>query len=540
MKKYPIQRIISSMAFIMLISASCNPDLPKVPDLLLGQAGLNQNVAVEKLASGITHFQVERGKVSNEDFYTLSTGAISQSASDSLVIRLKNLGLSSRIEKAAETNPHGLSLGVIIRTGKYDTHEDAKQMAKKLHQQGVDMAIRHTSEDGNPTTGPFQISLLEIDLNQFNGNIKAVLGKGKIQEKELTSVISNKNNAIAAINAGFFAWNTTVGVTGDPAGLSIIDGKLLSEATNGRAALIIDNNTLKKISIAHNVKTNINIKLKDTSLVINGINRSLGKILNCGNLSNSGIEIPVHDFVCKNEHEIVVFTPEFGERGEAGKGIEIAVNMANRVISISNERGGKIPEDGFLVQATGNCVEQLRKSIALGGQIELVKQVNSDEGPIPLKKGVFAINGGPTLLRGGEMQLSDRYKEGWETQFDRFQISDEFVDKKDKAAIADRKSNNRHGFYHGWVVRRHPRTAIGLTTDNKAYIAVVYGRQPGISAGASITEMSNLLKSFGAVEAFNLDGGGSSMMVVQGKKTGTSSDKEGERAIGDALIFTKN
>ena len=526
------------IVLIALILTSCSTVHKDIPDLKVGKISLKQRAKIEKLRPGLFYIQIKRGAISPIDYHTLSSGIISEERARILTGKIKEFGLSSRIEFSPESNPHGHSLGVIVRTGKFKRKKDALDWGEKLQQQGIDMAIRHTSEDGNPTTGPFKISLLEIDLDKYKGNIKAALGKNKIQGKELTSNISKQNNAIAAVNAGFFAWDPTVGVPGDPAGISVIDGNLVSEATNGRAALIIDNNVPKHISVAHNLKTMINIRIGDSIFKANGINRSLGKILNCGNIVDPRTEIPAHDFVCQNENEIVIFTAGYSSKGDVGEGLEIAVDKMNKIISIANSRGGKIPVGGYLIQAIGQRVKQLHKHMKVGMRATLNVKITSDEGPIELKKGLYAINGGPTLLRNGEMLLSDRYKEGWETQFQDFKVSDEFVDKKDKAAIKDSESSNRSGFYHGWVVRRHPRTAIGITKDNKVYVAVVYGRQPGVSAGASVTEMSNLLQSLGAVEAFNLDGGGSSMMVVKGHKTGKSSDETGERAIGDALIFT--
>ncbi|MGY0399978.1 MAG: phosphodiester glycosidase family protein [Ostreibacterium sp.] len=72
---------------------------------------------------------------------------------------------------------------------------------------------------------------------------------------------------------------------------------------------------------------------------------------------------------------------------------------------------------------------------------------------------------------------------------------------------------NREGFYNGWVLRRNPRTALGLTKDNILYAVVVYGRQPAVTEGASITEMSKVMNSLSVKDAINLDGGGSSIPV---------------------------
>ena len=62
-----------------------------------------------------------------------------------------------------------------------------------------------------------------------------------------------------------------------------------------------------------------------------------------------------------------------------------------------------------------------------------------------------------------------------------------------------------------------PRTAIGITkTGKKLILVVVDGRQAGYSQGATLEELAQILKDFGAHQAINLDGGGSSTLVAQG------------------------
>ena len=60
----------------------------------------------------------------------------------------------------------------------------------------------------------------------------------------------------------------------------------------------------------------------------------------------------------------------------------------------------------------------------------------------------------------------------------------------------------------------HPRTAIGLTADPFVVLAVVDGRQDGTSEGVTTPELGELLLEFGVTDAINLDGGGSSTLVV--------------------------
>jgi len=55
----------------------------------------------------------------------------------------------------------------------------------------------------------------------------------------------------------------------------------------------------------------------------------------------------------------------------------------------------------------------------------------------------------------------------------------------------------------------HPRTAIAKLKSGQILLVTVDGRQPGESIGMSLTMLADLLIEFGAVEAINLDGGGS-------------------------------
>ena len=60
-----------------------------------------------------------------------------------------------------------------------------------------------------------------------------------------------------------------------------------------------------------------------------------------------------------------------------------------------------------------------------------------------------------------------------------------------------------------------------------------------MSVGMSLQELAEYLFSLGAVDAMNLDGGGSTTMFLDGKVVNTPSDKEGERKIGDAIVVTQ-
>ena len=63
---------------------------------------------------------------------------------------------------------------------------------------------------------------------------------------------------------------------------------------------------------------------------------------------------------------------------------------------------------------------------------------------------------------------------------------------------------------------RNPRTAIGYTQDKHLILLAADGRE-GASIGLTLNELANIMKQLGCVNAMNLDGGGSTVMYVNGK-----------------------
>lgn len=102
-----------------------------------------------------------------------------------------------------------------------------------------------------------------------------------------------------------------------------------------------------------------------------------------------------------------------------------------------------------------------------------------------------AIGGGPVLIQNGEIRITN--------EFEKMFTGKAFHD-------------------------RHPRTAMGYTSNGRLIILVIEGRNPQ-AAGATLMQEAQILKDLGCVEALNLDGGGSSCMLVNGKETIRPSDK---------------
>lgn len=99
-------------------------------------------------------------------------------------------------------------------------------------------------------------------------------------------------------------------------------------------------------------------------------------------------------------------------------------------------------------------------------------------------------------------------------------------------------SNNEELKFGGKAINdKHPRTAMGYTKDNKLIILVIEGRNPN-AGGANLIQEAKILKDLGCVEALNLDGGGSSCLLINGKETIKPSDKT-QRAIPAVFMIKK-
>ena len=113
------------------------------------------------------------------------------------------------------------------------------------------------------------------------------------------------------------------------------------------------------------------------------------------------------------------------------------------------------------------------------------------------------VGGGPVLVQNGEIKIT----------------------------------NDEEMLFAGKAIRdKHPRTAIGYTKDGKLIILAVQGRSES-SGGASLIQEAQILKDIGCWEAMNLDGGGSSCMLVNGKETIMPSDETGQRPVPAVLII---
>ncbi len=83
----------------------------------------------------------------------------------------------------------------------------------------------------------------------------------------------------------------------------------------------------------------------------------------------------------------------------------------------------------------------------------------------------------------------------------------------------------------------HPRTAVGVAADGALVVVLVDGRQAG-SAGVDLNDLARLMQAAGARDALNLDGGGSSTVVVRGVRLNRPVGGAVEREVHNALVTT--
>jgi hypothetical protein len=228
----------------------------------------------------------------------------------------------------------------------------------------------------------------------------------------------------------------------------------------------------------------VEAQTEDKTVIINGVNRPLG------------------------QDEIVLYTPDFHSAllMSADADTHLVYLERGRVYNLESYSNSiTIPCGGHILAAQGKATKWTRKMLRPEAKVSYGLAFTPLENT---NRAAWAgvsqiVSGGPRLLRNGSLEIDPG----------REKFSREFSET--------------------W----HPRTAIGRAIDGKVLLVTVDGRQPALSAGMSLEMLAKLLREFGAQDAANLDGGGSTTMYLLGKVVNSPSDKTGERPVSDAILL---
>lgn len=198
--------------------------------------------------------------------------------------------------------------------------------------------------------------------------------------------------------------------------------------------------------------------------------------------------------------ELIVYRPAFNAVTRTNDfGTEATVSNGVVTTVIDGKGNAPIPRDGFVLSGHGRARQWIMQTIRSGSSLVVALRLTPQSGDGRWTRVLHAIGGGPRVLAGG------RYVGG-------------------------------EGFSATLSDRRHPRTALGVLGDGRVLLYVVDGRQPYHSLGMTLPELAGALRQLGVTDAVNLDGGGSTTMVVAGRIVNFPSDETGERLVPNALL----
>ena len=332
---------------------------------------------------------------------------------------------------------------------------------------------------------PVSIRMLRLDPARVE--LKAALANDEVMGTETVGGIAERHQAMAAVNAGFFAAN------GDPSGVLTIDGRMVSDTRRPRGA----------VGILHNGgrQTLLFARLRATQTLLAYYDRT-----NPTRVPIEGVD------TTRIRGQLMLFTPLYhADTDTAEGGLEWVVDAQRtergqplRVVSGPHRAGRtRIPPGGFVLSfgATKPSPELARLKRKV--RVALESSYEPIEGEPELwSRAQYIIGGAGLLIKDGN-EIED-----WSPE----------------------------SFAKGFAETRHPRTMIGAAEDGTIWLVTVDGRQPEFSAGMTLVELRDFARRLGLANALNLDGGGSTTMWVQGQVINRPSDATGPRKVSDALL----
>ena len=304
----------------------------------------------------------------------------------------------------------------------------------------VEKGVKHVRMIRFYNNKPVRINIIELSTGvNSNLNVIPAIASNTLASKSKISNIAQRENAIAAINGGYFKPQTGV-----PLGTLMINKKVYTGPIYDRVAMGIfdEGYGMARVKLKANIDTNIG------GFKIDNVNQP--RMLST---------------------HTIVYTRDWGETTPISPKYGSQLVVDNGKIVKFTQSSVKIPENGFVIVGPTKKLE----TIAKAKNCKLDIKINPE-----WKDVNHIVSGGPYLVKGGEV----------------------FVDMTAQKLSA--------------IGGRNPRTAIGYTKDNHLIMLTADGSE-GSSIGLTLMELAYLMKEFGCVNAMNLDGGGSTVMYVDGK-----------------------
>lgn len=340
------------------------------------------------------------------------------------------------------------------------------------------------------TSGPFNIKILEIDVSNTNIKVETELARNTLGTGlEKTSNMSKRNNApgrvvLGAINGDYF------GISDPNNPYTFLSNSMIKDTqfTFGRTHIRTSFGVLGQSKPIFDI-----LNFSGTVYAANNTTRAITQI--------NGERLTDMLILYNKYIGPVTKTNEFGTEIKLQPIEDFTINNKIKFIATEKQVGvGNMPiGDSYILSGHGTANSFLNTNINVGDTIEIYIGTQPNKGLI-----TGLMGGGPRLMTNGVRPQS-------------------FVGVE--------------GFGESHVNTRHPRTAVGINQDStRVYFLTVDGRQPALSVGMALWELADYMISIGCHHGVNLDGGGSTVMVVRDNIVNSPSDPGGERSVGNALL----
>ena len=262
--------------------------------------------------------------------------------------------------------------------------------------------------------------------------------------------------------------------------------------------------------IKESIEAKINEKLEPASSTVEG-----GTVI--GNYSDSNVSITVKEY---REYDSAIYVADITVSDVSYLKTALASNTYGRNIT---ETTSNIASENNAILAINGDYYGARQSgyVIRNGSLYRNSSGNRDALAI-MKNGEFEFvtegeTSAETLLENGALQVFS---------FGPVLLEDGSISVTENEEV-------------GMAMASNPRTAIGYLGKNH-YVFVVSDGRTSESAGLSLYELASFMKSLGVLDAYNLDGGGSSTMVFKGEIINTpttNGHSSEERAVSDILYI---